>query len=473
MTLVELFVFILIAILAGFIPQGKARTHLLLGISALAVFALQPSLPIRGLDFWLPFLTLVLVLAGWLLTTDEEHRSWRRNGSAVILLGGIVLALGAARYLDVSIPLTASRPPSILFIGTAIGLTAAALGILGCFRQPNRALLLSASLLILGLFFVIKVPAVSSWVARGLRNINGQPTALVSSADISWLGYSYIAFRLLHTLRDKMTGRLPAVDLPEYVVYMLFFPTLVAGPIDRLERFIKDLRSPSRLTISGWTQAGTRITVGLFKKFALADSLALIALNPTNALQIRSGLWGWILLYAYTLRIYFDFSGYTDIAIGLGQIIGINLPENFHSPYIQTNVTQFWNSWHISLTQWFRSYFFNPLTRALRSLKRPLPVSVIILVSQVTTMLLIAFWHGVSENFVLWGLWHGIGLFIHNRWSDWMKTRSAGISEVGRKALHLGGILLTFHFVALGWVFFAISLPAVSVQFLLRLFGLA
>jgi alginate O-acetyltransferase complex protein AlgI len=107
----------------------------------------------------------------------------------------------------------------------------------------------------------------------------------------------------------------------------------------------------------------------LFKKFVIADALALIALNDMLATQVNSTGWMWVHLYAYAFQIYFDFSGYTDIAIGIGRLVGINLPENFLSPYTKPSLTQFWNNWHITLTQWFRSYFFNPFNRWMRGIK--------------------------------------------------------------------------------------------------------
>jgi D-alanyl-lipoteichoic acid acyltransferase DltB (MBOAT superfamily) len=201
--------------------------------------------------------------------------------------------------------------------------------------------------------------------------------------------------------------------------------------------------------------------LGVFKKFVLADSLASFALNAVNAEQARGALWLWVLVYAYALRLYLDFSGYTDIALGLGRWLGIRLPENFDRPYTRPNLTLFWNSWHMSLTLWFRAYVFNPLTRALRA--RPLPVPVIILITQLVVMGLVGLWHGVTANFVIWGLWHGLGLWVHNRWADFMKPRANLLD--GRPALRrLGewlGVALTFHYVALGWVWFA--LPSVSL----------
>jgi D-alanyl-lipoteichoic acid acyltransferase DltB (MBOAT superfamily) len=180
----------------------------------------------------------------------------------------------------------------------------------------------------------------------------------------------------------------------------------------------------------------------------------------------------WVSVYAYAFQIYFDFSGYTDIAIGIARLVGIRLPENFAAPYTRPNLTQFWNSWHMTLTQWFRAYFFNPLNRWMRGWKN-LPMWTMILIGQVATMLLIGLWHGVTVNFVLWGLWHGVGLFLQNRWSDLVRTRFPALGQNLRlqPVLQIGGILLTFHFVALGWAFFALSEPALSWQVLRKLFS--
>jgi D-alanyl-lipoteichoic acid acyltransferase DltB (MBOAT superfamily) len=166
----------------------------------------------------------------------------------------------------------------------------------------------------------------------------------------------------------------------------------------------------------------------------------------------------WLIVYAYAFQIFFDFSGYTDIAIALGRLIGVRLPENFAAPYLKSNLSQFWNSWHMTLTQWFRAYYFNPLTRALRTSKWKLPTPFVIFITQVSTMLLIGLWHGIAWNFVFWGAWHGIGLFIQNRWSEFAHLHIAPrvSSQLGQKALEVLGVLLTFHYVAVGWVFFVL-----------------
>lgn len=472
MTLVFVLISIAIALILGLVTRRHGRLVSLLVISALAIYALQPSLPIRGLDFWLPTLTLGITILAWAITSPREQRSWNANWVAVVVLVGIVIVLGLTRFLGFSLPLTASRPPQTTSLLIIIAIVSLAGFFIWRFSGSGKLLLSLSFILILSIFAIMKIPALGTWVSRVLRSWNGQDTLLASSLDIRWLGFSYIAFRILHTLRDRQTGRLPAVSLAEYVVYVIFFPALAAGPIDRLERFTKDLHSPMSMKSADYLEAGKRIMIGLFKKYVIADALALMALNAADAAQVHSTVWAWVLLYAYAFQIFFDFSGYTDIAIGIGELMGFRLPENFKAPYLKQNLTLFWNNWHMTLTQWFRSYFFNPLTRALRSGKKHIAIPVIILLTQLSTMLLIGLWHGVALNFIAWGLWHGIGLFIHNRWSSWTKPKFSTLSLRWQKILNVGGVILTFNFVALGWVFFALPSLSLSTAFLQKLIGL-
>jgi D-alanyl-lipoteichoic acid acyltransferase DltB (MBOAT superfamily) len=460
--------------------KARWRSEWLMALSVVALYWLQPSTPIRHLDFWLPTATIGLVVVVWAVTRqpppqpspNASLRFASGEGGSGLLIGGLILFMGLTRYFLEPGLLTPTRPPEFgQLLITILLITLAA--ILAAHFGPTRPRLLTIGWFVLiALFIILKTEGLTHWASTGLRALTGQDTAQASALDIRWLGFSYIAFRLLHVLRDKQTGRLPALTLAEFVAYVLFFPALTAGPIDRVERMAKDLRAPFALTASDVAEAGQRLALGLFKKFALADTLALIALNPQNAAQLNSTGWAWMVVYAYAFRIYFDFSGYTDIAIGLGRLAGVRLPENFDRPYLKPNLTTFWNSWHITLAQWFRAYFFNPVTRALRS--RPLSPAAIILMGQVGTMLLIGLWHGVTWNFVAWGAWHALGLFIHNRWSDWMKPRAAFFENrpMLKRAAHLGGVLLTFHYVALGWVWFALSSVGLAGQVLMKLFGM-
>jgi D-alanyl-lipoteichoic acid acyltransferase DltB (MBOAT superfamily) len=330
-------------------------------------------------------------------------------------------------------------------------------------------------------FIILKQEKFSVQASAILRLINNQDISLASSNDLQWIGFSYLAFRLMHVLRDFQSGRILDFSLGEFLTYVLFLPTFPAGPIDRSQRFVEDLRKINsfpqpvfKLIPDNLIYGIQRILWGILKKFILADSLALIALNPQNALQIKTSFWMWVALYAYSLRLFFDFSGYTDIAIGLGKLLGINLPENFQTPYLKSNLTTFWNSWHITLTQWFRIYFFNPLTRMMRVKVKSTPSWLVILTGQFSMMTLIGLWHGISWNFVGWGLWHALGLFINNRWSEWFRKHGLRFenSSFCHIALLLGGWLITFNFVTLGWVWFALPNLTTIQHVFARLFGI-
>jgi D-alanyl-lipoteichoic acid acyltransferase DltB (MBOAT superfamily) len=473
MSLQNILIFTALILAYRFLLKKLPRGWFLLVASSLAVFWLQPSLPIRYLDFWLPVATLSLAILAWVITATPENRSLKQNLPAFLVITAIVLLVGLNRFISPTGFFAPSRPPQMTTIILVLGALAAVTWLLSLRKRNPSGLLIGGIVLLIVLLVILKFPPLTTWVSAQLRNFTGQSAALASPLDIRWLGFSYIAFRLIHTIRDRQSGRLPQVNLQEFVNYVIFFPAVTAGPIDRLERFTGDLRKLAELDSARFMDGSRRLLAGLFKKFVLADTLALIALNATNASQVDSGGWTWVLLYAFAFQIYFDFSGYTDIAIGLGIWLGIVLPENFNRPYLKPNLTQFWNNWHMTLTQWFRAYYFNPLTRALRSSKRPLPAWSILLFTQVTTMVLIGMWHGITWSFIIWGLWQGIGLFIQNRYSEWAKPRTSALtSRPGwGKAFNAMGIILTFNYLALGWVWFTVPDPALALQVIGRLFG--
>jgi len=458
-------------------PARSTRTYLLLGLSVLAVYWFQPLLPLRSFDFWLPSLTLAFVVLTWFITSQGSTlaNAWRapQNLIALAIIAGLPAIIDLSRYVLPDPLLTAGQPPH--FIPFLLLVIFLAVFITSVNRLSRRFLwILSAVVILLILILVIlKMPALSLQTSIYIRTLTNRSVETASFTDLRWLGISYIAFRLIHVLRDKQAGRLPELSLPEFATYVVFFPALAAGPIDRAERFTQDLRKDFVLTQEETLFGGQRIVLGLFKKFVIADALALISLNDLLSTQVRTTGWMWIIVYAYAFQIYFDFSGYTDIAIGMARLVGIKLPENFAAPYLKPNLTQFWNSWHMTLTQWFRSYFFNPFNRWMRGNKN-LPAWTMILIGQLATMLLIGLWHGITFNFVLWGLWHGLGLFLQNRWSDFLRARYPNLQQNPwvQRVMQIGGILVTFHFVALGWVFFALTEPSLSWQVIRKLFGM-
>jgi len=451
--------------------RGAWRTYLLLALSVLAVYWFQPAIPLRSFDFWLPSLTLAFAVLTWFITAKAD--AWRepQNRIALLIIVALATLLDLSRYFLPKPVLTATIPPQFVQYLVLVLILAIIIWFFFWLSHRQSWTLSFVILLIIAILLVLKSPTLSLKVDMVFRTITNRPIENALASDLRWLGFSYIAFRLIHVLRDKQTNRLPELSLGEFATYVVFFPSLAAGPIDRAERFAQDLRKEFKLTQDETLSAGQRIVLGLFKKFVIADALALIALNDALATQVRTTGWMWIVMYAYAFQIYFDFSGYTDIAIGIGRFVGIKLPENFAAPYLKPNITQFWNSWHMTLTQWIRSYFFNPFNRWLRGYKS-IPAWMMILIGQLATMLLIGLWHGVTVNFILWGLWHGLGLFIQNRWSDFAKTRFNISDPRLKSALQIGGVLLTFHFVALGWVFFALSSPSLSWMVFGKLFNL-
>lgn len=478
MALQSILIFTVVSLVIRVVGKGEWRKWLILGVSAVVIFWLQPEIPARYAAYWLPLVTIAIVILCWLVVTPKEVREKKENYVAAVVLLGLAALIGISRYfstIGLNIPILFNPPPLhqiVIFLLALVGL----FYLVRFFSAKVSFLPLVFILGIVFLFIWLKTPYLEQVVIRWLRGLAGQSTDIshLSDAGLRWLGFSYIAFRLLHTLRDRQGNRLPVVTLRDYACYVLFFPSLAAGPIDRIQHFLNDYQKPPADLAGDLIYSGRRLMIGLFKKFVLADAFALISLSPTNAINLDSTVWAWVVVYAYGFQIYLDFSGYTDMAIAIGRLLGVQLPENFKSPYLQTNLTSFWNNWHMTLTQWFRAYFFNPLTRSLRKSYPGLSAAAVILLTQISTMVLIGLWHGITLNFILWGLWHGIGLFVQNRWSEWIKDKIgfADSSPGWRGVFRLSSIFLTFHYVVLGWIWFALPDPAISIRVFLRLFGL-
>jgi alginate O-acetyltransferase complex protein AlgI len=256
------------------------------------------------------------------------------------------------------------------------------------------------------------------------------------------IGISFFTFKMLHYLIVCHKKEAVAHSFWSFLLYITFFPIFTSGPIERWPHFSVQVPVFSGSTL--FTGIG-RILVGLFKKKVLADNLVIFA----NMLQSPtvSG-WGyWIAAYAYAMQIYFDFSGYSDIAIGSARLYGYEIMENFNWPYLQRNISQFWKNWHITLTSWFKDYIFIPLGGSRVPLYR-------IILNTLAVMAVTGIWHGAAWHFMLWGLYHGCGLMIWRFYSLLIKD---SISERWQKSriVHALSIIITFNFVVLGWVFFA------------------
>ncbi|MBM3137038.1 MAG: MBOAT family protein [Chloroflexi bacterium] len=439
--------------------------------SLVAIYWFQPLSPIRYLDFWLPTILLLLTIICWSLLF---HQKIIENMITLGLLIGFLGILVLGKFTGFTVLNAIVSTPGYQDLALAVVLMVLAYFSFNLSSNIKKLAFVGVIGFVLFTFIVLKSGELGLLASQILRRLNGQLITLANPMDIAWIGYSFFSFRLLHSIFERKRIAEMGLTLREYFTYLVFFPAFIAGPIDRVDSFSRQLRSGiSQLSSTEFLEGFLRITRGILLKFVLADSIALLSLNSQSINQIQRPLWTWIIVYGYAFRLFFDFAGYTDIAIGLGKMAGIQLSENFNQPYLSRNVTVFWNRWHITLTQWFRTYYFNPVTRFFRSNFSQVQPWMIIFFSQITTMLLIGLWHGISWNFVLWGFWNGIGLFLHNRWSTiilpkFEKLRNLLTSPSGI----IISTILTFNFIALGWVWFALPTTDQSIKVFRLLFRL-
>lgn len=278
------------------------------------------------------------------------------------------------------------------------------------------------------------------------------------------LGLSFFIFEFIHYLVDSYHGRTKSTTLLEFSIFSLFFPTLVSGPIKRFQPFMKQLRNKIVYRPEYLTEGFTRIITGLAKKLLIADLIGVYALPLTDFSKNPdvSTLVLWTGVYAYAIRIYFDFSGYSDIAIGCAKLLGFVVPENFDKPYLKQNIGEFWRSWHMSLTSWLRDYIYMPVGKKLMPLigkKYPLLLAGI---CQLVTMGVSGLWHGAAWHFLIWGLFHGVGLTIHRIYSDLVSKYRRKKTDNKAKLLNVVkrsfNTFITFQFVCIGWVFFVLNI---------------
>ncbi len=316
-------------------------------------------------------------------------------------------------------------------------------------RRRRRKLLLAASvasnLVALGFF---KYTNFFGATVAALRGSSFHPLDIFLP-----LGISFHVFQSISYLVDVYRGKYPpAKSLFEYVLFLCFFPQIVAGPIVRAPHFfgsIHPLVDPDRSEVA---TALFRILRGVIKKALFADYLGLYSDLVFGAPGTYSGPEVLLGVYAYALQIYFDFSGYSDMALGLARILGVTIPENFDAPYRATSITDFWRRWHVSLSSWLREYLYISLGGNRHGRVRQGA-------ALMGTMLLGGLWHGASWTFVVWGALHGVALVL-----DKLVPRSLSPSRI--RPL---GWIVTFHFVAFAWVFFRAPTFGVAFEVLAQL----
>lgn len=263
------------------------------------------------------------------------------------------------------------------------------------------------------------------------------------------VGISFFVFQSMSYTIDIYRRELKPLDRwIDYCFYLSFFPQLVAGPIVRARDFIPQIRqNPICITREMFGTALWLILVGLFKKAIISD---YISLNFVDRLfdepLLYSGFECLMGIYGYALQIYCDFSGYSDMAIGIALLMGFRFPKNFDAPYRSATITEFWRRWHISLSSWLRDYLYISLGGNRKGTRRTY-------INLMLTMLLGGLWHGAALRFILWGGLHGVALAIHK----WWLTLIPGAKALGRDMplwRRLPATLLTFHLVCLGWLLF-------------------
>ena len=270
--------------------------------------------------------------------------------------------------------------------------------------------------------------------------------ASVKNSPLFPLALSFYAFQsLTYTIEIYRRDAKPTSSYLAYLASASFFPTTLAGPITRIPALLPQLFKP---IAEDGGRAFFLIGLGLVKKLVIADYLADNLVNRVFDLpKLYSGAEVLTGVYGYALQIYYDFSGYTDIAIGSALLLGIKLPPNFNRPYAAQNISDFWRRWHISFSNWLRDYVYFSLP-GLRSRWKIFAYANVVL-----TMAIGGLWHGVTWTFLAWGVWHGVGLAA-DRWVQSLRGRAA---PSGHPAAVLLRAFLTFHFVLIGWIFFRAS----------------
>lgn len=287
------------------------------------------------------------------------------------------------------------------------------------------------------------------------------------------LGLSFFVFEFIHYAIDVYHGKASKTGPFQFALFIMYFPTLVCGPIKRYQPFNDQTINIGSFKKTYLYEGMSRILIGMFKKVVIADQMTPFAdylLHPATSTPSQL----WIGMYAYAIKIYFDFSGYSDIAIGSAKLFGYTVPENFNNPYLKKNIAEFWNNWHMSLSSWIRDYVYIPLGGSRGSIAFAARNNLI-------AMAISGLWHGAAWHFVIWGLYHGVGLAVLRYYRMWKQkllpssfAEAAAAGSGGRGLFapvrHGASVLLTFHFVAVGWIFFYCDFKT-AVHVILKMFG--
>lgn len=332
----------------------------------------------------------------------------------------------------------------------------AALGLLRCPENGSlRKTVLAVSVAVnLGILFVFKYLGFTSAL---VRSVFPASCSFIRAYDIALpIGISFFTFQAMSYVIDVYRGIPAQKNICELGLYISFFPQLIAGPIVRYTTVMEQLRQ-RRITTESFSHGVKRFLIGFCKKILLSNALSEVALR-TFDYGVTSTASAWLGAVCYTLQIYYDFSGYSDMAIGLGRMFGFTFLENFDYPYISASVTEFWRRWHISLGSWFRDYVYFPLGGSRVSSKLRLVFNLAVV------WFLTGVWHGANLTFFLWGMLHGAVVIIE---------KLAGIPKYLEKHCKLRPFYRVFVLliVIFGWVLFRADSISSAKQFILTMLG--
>ena len=379
-------------------------------------------------------------------------------------------------------------------------------------NQSRKKFLLVLSILFnLGMLFYFKYTDFFIEISNSLFDTNFNPLNLILP-----IGISFYTFENLSYTVDVYRGEFkPANKFSDYLLFLAFFPKLMMGPIVRAHDFVPQINEPYVISERDFAKGFFLIISGLIKKLVISDYITLNMVdymfdNPA----LHTGVENLMAVYGYAMVIYCDFSGYSEIAIGIALWLGFKIPPNFMSPYQSLNITEFWRRWHISLSTWLKDYLYIPLGGNrnfsiasfifvggflvgsfimgvelfhLSNLWAAVVSAVLLLIfiipavitrktsgiaanfNLLTTMLLGGFWHGASWNFIIWGAIHGVGLGIHKIWML-LTDKSFGAFNQSRIYKIISGIL-TFHFVCFAWIFFKAEDLEIAKEMIYQIFN--
>jgi D-alanyl-lipoteichoic acid acyltransferase DltB (MBOAT superfamily) len=352
----------------------------------------------------------------------------------------------------------------LLAAGTMNYLAAIALG--NAEDKRRRMLLFYAAVLAnLAVLFLFKYTPWFSKITELLAVRKWTLQAMVFPAGLSF--YTFANLSYLIDVHKRIIQ--PERNITHYLTYITFFPIVQMGPIERAKNFLPQLSKSFSLSREDVSEGFYLILSGAFKKMVVGDYVILHLVSQVLSMPERhTGMENLAAILGYSLVIYCDFSGYTDMARGIARWMGFDIQVNFNFPYKSDSIGEFWRRWHISLSNWLRDYLFMPLAFLLSRLmkqdylfsQRYLRSDVIIFsIASLVTFTICGLWHGFGVNFLIWGLMHGVALGIQRTWSQasrgFKKGRGAAFKQINK----LAGILLTFSFVSFSWVFFRMRTP--------------